>query len=56
MDNLTATLTLDGLTVEVTLTRSEDGPRVELGGVNCNLEGDMPGEYLLTPLVHAAAS
>lgn len=56
MDENTATLTLDGLTVEVTLKRTDEGPLLELGGVNCNLEGDMPGEYLLTPLVHAATA
>lgn len=54
MDENTATLTLDGLTVEVTLKRTEDGPLLELGGVNCDLEGILPGEYVLHP-IHAAS-
>lgn len=56
MDTTTATLTLDGLTVEVTLKRTDDGPLLELGGLNCDLEGIAPGEYVLHPIAHAAVS
>lgn len=55
MDTTNAVLTLDGLTVQVDLKATEDGPRLELTPVNCNLEGDCPGEYVLTPL-HAATA
>jgi hypothetical protein len=36
----------DGLTVRVSARRHSDGtPFVALGGVDCDLEGEMPGEY-----------
>jgi len=47
-------LTIDGMTVEITVERSSDGPVLVLGGVDCDLEGVCPGEYLL--LAHVAAS
>jgi hypothetical protein len=50
----TTTLTLDGMTVEVSIQRTDDGPLVTLGGVNCHLEGEMPGEYYLKPLEQPA--
>jgi hypothetical protein len=42
-------LTIGELTVHVTTQLTDDGPVVRLGGVNCDLDGDMPGEYFLVP-------
>jgi hypothetical protein len=54
MDNIT--ITVDDMTVEISVTRTEDGPVLELHPGNCDLEGIAPGEYVLHPSVHAAAS
>lgn len=42
--------TVDGMTVRVEIVR-EDGepPCLVVSGLDCNLEGEMPGEYYLTP-------
>jgi hypothetical protein len=42
-----AVLTLNGRSVSVILEESREGPVVRLNGVNCSLEGFMPGEYLM---------
>jgi hypothetical protein len=41
---------VDGLTVKLTMSKTADGPCLRLGGVTCDLEGEMPGEYYLRPL------
>lgn len=43
-------ITVDDLTFEVAIRHTEYGPKVVLSGVNCAMEGDMPGEYLLVPV------
>lgn len=44
-------ITRDGRAVRVTLDENEDGPYIDpsvrLSGVNCNLDGILPGEYAL---------
>lgn len=42
-----ATVELNGLTVDVEVTGTVDGPVVKLTPVNCDMEGETPGEYLL---------
>lgn len=37
----------DGLTVTAKIDPTDDGPVLQLGGVNCNLDGQEPGRYLL---------
>lgn len=42
---------IGGFRVMVEAGASSDGvPYVEIGGETCNLEGDTPGLYFLTPL------
>lgn len=43
-------MTVDGLTVDVVSERTQDGIRLRLEAKTCDLDGDMPGEYWLTPL------
>lgn len=38
-----------GRQVKVVAEVTEDGPVVRLSGIDCDLEGEMPGEYYLTP-------
>lgn len=45
-----ATLGAQGLSLTVAISETDDGPVVRLTPINCNLEGDMPGEYWLSPL------
>lgn len=40
---------MDGLTAQATVTRTPDGPLLQLHGVNCRLDGDCPGDYYLMP-------
>lgn len=49
-------LEVDGLSVAVDLVVTADGPCLRLAGATCNLEGEQPGEYYLTPLAPEGAS
>jgi hypothetical protein len=39
----------NGLTVEVELREGDAGWYVALGGINCDLDGELPGHYWLVP-------
>lgn len=41
-------LVFEGLKVSVTIDNTDDGPCLRLKGENCDLSGEMPGEYYLT--------
>jgi len=49
-------ITVDGMTVTITIERTEHGPLLVLSSNDCNLEGDCPGEYLMVPIGTHAAS
>jgi hypothetical protein len=53
MDNTkpTTTVEVDGLHVDIYVKRDADGRAfISLEGADCALEGEMPGEYYVTPL------
>jgi hypothetical protein len=43
------TVTRDGLLAKVEIKDTDDGPALQLSGLNCSLEGDGPGFYLMVP-------
>jgi hypothetical protein len=55
-ENRSATIIeIDGLHVAVEVKTNGSGDKfIALSGVDCNLEGEMPGEYYVTPLVKSA--
>jgi len=54
-ESLEVELLGSGYTVRLTHLLDDDGHGVELSGVNCDLEGEMPGLYYLVPAGTIAA-
>lgn len=56
MDEPTATLTVDGMTVTMSVERTDDGLPLIVLSSGSYLEGIAPGEYVLQAPVHAATA
>jgi hypothetical protein len=56
MDTQTASLTVDGMTVTMSVERTDDGLPLIVLSSDSYLEGIAPGEYVLQAPVHAATA